>query len=78
MSRPGQPSVLCEPATTAWAAGHDTFSYGLPYQSQACQAAEIEQFLRPARSLMPCSIFRVMTTLTSSMGSTSKHALGLA
>jgi CHAD domain-containing protein len=37
--------VLLDLAAQARADGHDTFSYGLLYQSQACQAATIEQAL---------------------------------
>jgi CHAD domain-containing protein len=36
-------SVLLELAGKARTAGEDTFTYGLMYQRQACQAAEIEQ-----------------------------------
>jgi CHAD domain-containing protein len=36
-------TVLLNLAAQARADGHDTFSYGLLYQSQACQAATIEQ-----------------------------------
>lgn len=38
-------TVLVDLAAKARAAGHDTFTYGLMYQGQACQAAEIEQSL---------------------------------
>jgi len=38
-------AVLLDLAGEARAAGEDTFTYGLMYQRQACQAAEIEQAL---------------------------------
>ena len=38
-------TVLLDLTEKARAAGHDTFSYGLIYQSQVCQAAKIEQAL---------------------------------
>ena len=38
-------TVLLDLAGTARAAGEDTFTYGLMHQSQACQAATIEQAL---------------------------------
>ena len=38
-------TVLLDLAQEARAAGEDTFTYGLMYQRQACQAAEIEQAL---------------------------------
>jgi hypothetical protein len=37
--------VLLELVGQARAAGEDTFTYGLMYQRQACQAAEIERKL---------------------------------
>ena len=37
--------VLLDLAQMARAAGEDTFTYGLMYQRQACQAATIEQTL---------------------------------
>ena len=38
-------TVLLDLAAKARAAGQDTFTYGLMHQSQACQAAELEQAL---------------------------------
>ncbi len=38
-------TVLLDLAAKARAAGEDTFTYGLMYQRQACQAASIEQAL---------------------------------
>jgi CHAD domain-containing protein len=38
-------TVLLDLAAAARAAGHDTFTYGLMYQSQVCEAATIEQVL---------------------------------
>jgi hypothetical protein len=38
-------TVLLELAQQARAAGEDTFTYGLMYQRQACQAAKIEEAL---------------------------------
>jgi CHAD domain-containing protein len=40
-------TVLLNLAATARADGHDTFTYGLLYQSEVCRAATIEQALRP-------------------------------